>query len=230
MRTGSNVKYTLNVDVRTVNQDRADATISAANAAVIASVNHLPLLYVTQDSIPAATASAFTALGITKVIFVERGEIGAAVRDDLPTVQKDLKTMQEIVNEIKSYPESENYVTVTSTKTGDGYFAPAAMLAAYHGSPVIRVEDAPDGDPAAVGQRIHTWQRWGGDFYHGSRSTGHLPQASAPVDDQANKLKVYLTLIRYFLGANVSVPPYGLDAKRYWNEEMYTKFPTMSKA
>ena len=77
MQNGSNVKYTLAVDVRTVNPDRADATMSAANAAVIASLNHLPLLYVNQDSVPAATASAFTALGVTKVIFVERGEIGA---------------------------------------------------------------------------------------------------------------------------------------------------------
>ena len=84
--------------------------------------------------------------------------------------------MQEIVDEIKSNPASENYVTVTSLKTGEGFFAPAAMLAAYHGSPVIRVEDAPNGDPATVAQRIHCWQRWDGDFYHGSRSTGHLPQ------------------------------------------------------
>jgi hypothetical protein len=101
---GSNTKYTLTVDVRTVNSDRADAEISAANAAVIASLNHYPLLYVNADSIPAATASAFTTLGVTKVIFVERGEIGAAVRASLPTVEKDLKTQQEIVDEIKSYP------------------------------------------------------------------------------------------------------------------------------
>jgi hypothetical protein len=219
---GSNVKYSLNVDVRTVNPDRADAEISAANAAVIASLNHLPLLYVTEDSVPAATEDAFTELGVTNVIFVERGEIGANVRNDLPTIDKDLKTMQDIVDEIKSYSASENYVTATSTKTGEGYFAPAAMLAAYHGSPVIRVEDAPDGDPAVVAQRIHSWQRWDGDFYHGSRSTGHLPEASEPVEQ--NKLKVYLTLIKYFLGQNVTVPPYGLDAKRYWNEELYTKF------
>lgn len=219
---GSNVKYTLTVDVTTVNDDRADASISAANAAVIASLNHLPLLYVTKDSVPAATASAFTTLGVTKVIFVERNEIGKDVRSKLPTVEKDLKTMQQIVDEIKSHPASENYVTATSLKTGEGYFAPAAMLAAYHGSPVIRVEDGPNGNPAVVAQRIQSWHRWGGDYYHGSRSTGHLPQANEPVEQ--NKMKVYLTLIRFFLGQNVTVPPYGLDAKRYWTEDMYTKF------
>lgn len=219
---GSNVKYTVNVDLRTVNKERADATISAANAAVIASMNHLPLLYVTKNSVPAATASAFTTLGVTKVIFVERGEIGAGVRSSLPTVQKDLKTMQEIVDEIKSYPASENYVTATSLKTGDGYFAPAAMLAAYHGSPVIRVEDAPDGDPAAVAERIQAQQRWSGDYYHGSRANGYLPHASEPVEQ--NKLKVYLTLVKFLFGQNVTLPPYGLDAKRYWNEELYSYF------
>jgi hypothetical protein len=209
---GSNVKYTLNVDMRTVNKDRADAEISAANAAVIASLNHLPLLYVNKDSVPAATASAFTSLGVNKVIFVERGEIGAAVRSSLPTVDKDLKTMQEIVNEIKIYPASENYVTVT----------PAAMLAAYHGSPVIRVEESPNGDPAAVAERIEAQQRWSGDYYHGSRANGYLPHSTAEVEQ--NKLMVYLTLIKFLLGQPVTPPPYGLDAKRYWNEEMVTKF------
>jgi hypothetical protein len=221
---GSNVKYTLTTTVRTVNPDRADATISAANGAVIASMNHYPLLYVNKDSVPAATASAFTALGVTKVIFVERGEIGKDVRSKLtPTVEKDLITMQQIVDEIKSYPASENYVTATSLKTGDGYFAPAAMLAAYHGSPVIRVEDAPDGDPAAVAERIQSAQRWGGDYYHGSRANMHLPQAPAPVEQ--NKLKLMIAFIQYLLKGNASIlPPLGLDAKRYWNEEMFTYF------
>jgi len=220
---GPNIQYTLTTTVRTVNPDRADATISAANAAVIASLNHYPLLYVTQDAVPTATAGAFTALGVEKVIFVERGGIGANVRDKLPTPEKDLQTMQEIVDEIKSYPTSENYVTATSLKTGDGYFASAAMLAAYHGSPVIRVEDAPDGDPAAVAERIVMWQRWSGDFYHGSRANGHLPHYKEPVEQ--NKFKLLVSFIKFLLNGNASIlPPLGLDAKRYWNEEMHNYF------
>jgi len=226
--TGANFKYTLNVDVRTVSADRADATMSAANAAVIASLNHMPLLYVTKDSVPTATASAFTKLGVTNTIFVERNEIGAGVRSKLPTVQKDLKTMQEIVDEIKSYPASQNYITVTSLKSGSGFFAPAAMLAAYHGSPVIRTEDAPNGDPAAVAERIHVWQRWDGDFYHGSRSTGHLPESSSP--QPQNKMKVFLTVVEFALGMKVTVPDYGLDAKLNWNNEMVTKLTAYVKS
>ncbi|MBN1280818.1 MAG: PPC domain-containing protein [Candidatus Thermoplasmatota archaeon] len=218
---GSDVKYSLNVDIQTVNDDRADAAVSAANAAVIASLNHYPLLYVNKDSVPAATETAFSQLSVNNVIFVERGEIGADVRGDLPTIDKDLTTMQEIIDEIKSYSASEQYITVTSLKTGDGFFAPAGMLAAYHGSPVLRIEDAA-GNPAAVASRIHTWHRWDGDFYHGSRSPGHLPIADAPVDQ--NKLKLYFNLLKYLLQGVGELPPYGLDAKRYWTEEMYTAF------
>jgi hypothetical protein len=30
--------------------------------------------------------------------------------------------------------------------------------------------------------------------------------------------------VKFLLGKNVTVPPYGLDAKRYWNEEVFTDF------
>ncbi len=221
--TGANVKYTLTTTVRTINADRADAAISAANAAVIASLNHYPLLYVTKNSVPAATASAFTTLGVTKVIFVERNNIGAGVRGSLP-IDKDLKIMKDIVDEIKgNTATSENYIVVTSLKTGDGYAAPAAMLAAYHGAPVIRVEDCPDGDPAAIAERIEAWQRWDGDYYHGSRANGHMPEASAPVDQ--NRLKLMFTFLKFLLNKTnfSSLPPLGMDAKRYWNEEMFNE-------
>ncbi|MCU0849661.1 MAG: hypothetical protein MUC80_00090 [Candidatus Thermoplasmatota archaeon] len=215
---GSFTKYTLSVDVRTINPDRADATVSAANAAVIASLNHCPLLYVAQDSVPAATAEALTRLGVTKVIFVERGEIGEEVRSKLPTIEKDLITMQQIVDEIKYHPTSENFITVTSLKTGEGFFAPAAMLAAYHESPLLCIEEAP-GDPASIADRIHVWKLWAGDYYHGGRVLGTLPKANAPV--QITNLELFLQLIKVYLGKETILPPFGLDADRYWNEEMY---------
>ncbi|MCX6667347.1 MAG: PQQ-binding-like beta-propeller repeat protein [Euryarchaeota archaeon] len=138
----SSIKYTISGEIRKLNQKRVDATISATNAAVIASQEHVPLLYVTENEVPAATQSAFTALGVNKVIFVERNDIGGGVKASLPTLDADLKTMQEIIDYIKAYPTSENYITITSLKSGDGYFAPSAMLAAYHGSPVLRIEEA----------------------------------------------------------------------------------------
>jgi len=222
--TGGNVKYTIAGELRTVNAKRADAEISAANAAVIASLNHVPLLYVKEDSVPAQTASAFTALGVTKVIFVERGEIGSAVRSSLPTLDADLKTMEEIVDHIKSYEASENYITATSLKSGNGYFAPAAMLAAYHGSPILRIEDAP-GNPAAMAQRLESWVRWDGDYYHGERSTGHLPEADAPIAEKNRTgLGLLFRMLKFLISGTGDLPPFGLDAKRYWTEEMYTEF------
>jgi len=138
----ASVRYTISVEQKELNKKRTNAAISAANAAVIASLEHAPLLFVTENEIPAETENALTTLGVNKVIFVERGDIGSAVRSDLPTIEADLTTMKDIVDYIKDYDVSENYITITSLKTGDGYFAPAAMLAAYHGSPVMRIEEA----------------------------------------------------------------------------------------
>jgi len=233
---GPDVKYTITGEVTITNPDRADAAISAANAAVIASQEHVPLLYVTEDSVPSETTDAFNALGVDNVIFVERGGIGSGVKGDLPTLEADLTTMQEIIDYIKEYDSSENYITITSLKysKGDstnqpmqnGYFAPAAMIAAYHASPVLRIGDAvQDGilgtkvNPAGMADRIETWRLWSGDFYHGSRSTGHLPDASEPVEQ--NKIKILIQMLKFLIQGEGDLPPFGLDAKRYWNEAMH---------
>jgi len=218
-KSGSGIQYTLSVKIREQNQKGADAAISAANAAVIASQEHLPLLYVREDSIPAETQAAFTTLGVNKVIFVQRGNIGSAVESSLPTIQTNLKTMQEIVNKIKSYSQSENYITITSLKTGEGFFAPSAMLAAYHCSPVLSIDDAPD-NPAGLANRIDTWHTWNGDYYHGNRAPGHLPIYDEPVV-QMTPNELLKAILDYLAGISNELPPWGLDARRYWNENMY---------
>jgi len=215
----STIRYTITGTVKTLNSKGTDAAMSAANAAVIASQKHLPLLYVKEDSVPAETASAFTTLGVSKVIFVERNNIGSAVKSKLPTLEKDLTTMQDIIDYIKADAASENYITITSLKSGVGYAATAAMLAAYHGSPVLRIEEAA-GNPAGMANRIETYLRWDGDYYHGERSNGHLPKASAPV---SQGFKVTLQMFLYFItgGKSGSLPPFGMDADRYWFESLY---------
>jgi hypothetical protein len=92
------------------------------------------------------------------------------------------------------------------------------MLAAYHGSPLLCIEEAP-GDPASIADRIHVWKLWAGDYYHGGRVLGTLPKANAPV--QITNLELLLQLIKVYLGKETILPPFGLDADRYWNEEMY---------
>jgi hypothetical protein len=213
------IKYTVTGTVKKLNPTGASAAVSAANAAVIASQKHLPLLYVTEDSVPAETASAFTDLGVTSVIFVERDGIGSGVRDKLPTKTADLKTMQEIVDFIKADSSSENYVTITSLKTGVGQASAASMLAAYHGSPVLRIEEAP-GNPAGIANVVENYFRWDGDYYHGERSNGHLARADAVVYHGFN---VSLDMIRWFLsgGEKGALPPFGMDMDRYWFEGIY---------
>ena len=213
------IKYTIKGELRKINPDRADAAVSAANAAVIASLEHAPLLYVNKDNIPAETSNAFSTLGVNKVIFVERNNIGQDVVNSLPTKEADLTDMQGIINHIKAYEASENYITITSIKTGDGYFAPTAMLAAYHGSPVLRIGDAP-GNPAGVADVIETWRLWEGDYYHGSRAPGHLPVAEEPID--INWIQLLYKMFRFLMSEDPRfLPTFGLDAKRYWNEELH---------
>jgi len=335
--TGSNnIEYTISGKIREINPKRANAAISAANAAVIASQEHAPLLYVREDSVPTETQNAFSALGVNKVIFVQKGGIGSAVESSLPTIQDNLKTMQNIVDHIKDYSHSENYITITSLKTGDGYFAPSAMLAAYHCSPVLRIGEAqgasggagrvfigkignnmycydsetedfvwtyplgwtpvdpnpnppensvylgssddtiycadPDdwsfiwgnpidyengnneegsiylflsdkdvhciddetGDelwnfpvsngisksPAQIANQIDTWRMHEGDYYHGNRAPGHLPYHTEPVE-QIGSFQLLIKLLKVITGGTEELPPWGLDAKRYWNEELY---------
>lgn len=221
--TGPDYEYTITTDVIHINEKRADAAVSAANAAVIASQEHAPLLYVTEDSVPSATSQALSQLGVNSVIFVERGDIGSAVKGSLPSISTDLTTMQDIIDHIKGYSHSENYITITSIKTGEGYIAPAAMIAAYHCSPLLRIGEAP-GNPAGVSDRIETWRLWDGDYYHGSRSTGHLPEHNAALPGQGDwTIQTLIQAAMYVIsgGSSGEIPPLGMDAKRYWNEEMY---------
>ncbi|MCK4364947.1 MAG: PKD domain-containing protein [Thermoplasmatales archaeon] len=218
-QSGSGVQYTISGKIRELNSKRVDAAISAANAAVIASQEHVPLLYVTEDSVPTETQDAFNDLGISEVIFVQRGNIGSGVESSLPTLEANLKTMQNIVDYIKDYTHSENYITITSLKTGEGFFAPSAMLAAYHCSPVLRIGEIP-GNPAAMANKIDSWRLWEGDYYHGNRAPGHLPVYDEPVDPMT-PAQLLLAILDYLGGGSSELPPWGLDAKRYWNAELH---------
>ncbi len=335
--TGSptKIKYTITGTIREINKDRAHAALSAANAAVIASQEHVPLLYVKEDKIPDETKSAFNTLGVKKVIFVQLRNIGAKVQGSLPKIDKNLQTMQQTVDFIKNYPHSENYIPITSLKSGMGYYAPTAYLAAYHCAPILRIyfatEDTtvkynpvivglsgynayiydtktnqftwsyPEGwqptdsnlkkpansvclgsandiifavnpsdwsliwtnpmgyensefngesiyyspetteviftdvdedepymepldvpiakNPAGMANRIDTWRLWAGDYYHGNRAPGHLPVHDEPIDIE--NVNLVQSVLKYLLTGEGELPPFGLDAKRYWNEAMH---------
>ncbi|KYK34050.1 MAG: hypothetical protein AYK22_01040 [Thermoplasmatales archaeon SG8-52-3] len=332
----SSIDYTITAEVKELNTKRMSAAISAANAAVIASQEHVPLLYVTEDGVPAETQAAFDALGVNDVIFVHSDNLGNKVTGDLPNVVHDLDSLQAIVDHIKDYSHTENYITITSLKTGDGYFAPSAYIAAYHCAPVLQIDGAAgatttsastlfigeiegntycydsekqeflwtnpedwvpvdsnpnppensvylgstsdiiyginseygdpvwtypsnlddqqltssgyiylnlddkvvicksdSGDdvwstpvsgkeavpPASMAERIDSWRNWGGDYYHGNRAPGHLPDHNAPIENTSWDL--LKQILNYLLKGEGELPPFGLDAKRYWFEYMH---------
>jgi len=206
---GFNGNYHITANVRKYNSDRISAGLSAANAAVIASANHVPLLYVTKDSVPSDTSNALTQLGVSNIIFVNINKVSSATPSGSVT---EFTTMQEVINEIKANPNAENYITITSFGTGDGYFAPSAMAAAYHVSPVLNIGEA--ATAYNMLDMAKTWSEYKGDYYHGCRSLGHIPHMTEP--SEFTNPPSWLSLLIYYLTNDRSLPPIGLDLRLHW--------------
>ena len=209
-----NGNYQLTANIRNHNSNRVNAEMSAANGAVIASINHAPLLYVTEDSIPSQTSNVLTALGVNEIIFVNIGEISSASPTGSVT---EYTTMQQVIDAIKENPNSPNYNVITSLGSLDGYFAPSAMLAAYRISPVLNIGEAPDAYNA--NDKHGSWREWVGDGYHGCITPAHLPMINEPID--ISNPPTILKIIVYFLTHEQQIPPIGLDLKLQWNTDVY---------
>ena len=212
--------YHLTVNIRNHNSDRTDAAISAANGAVLSSLNHAPLLYVTKNAVPSETANALSTLGVNEVLFINLNDISSASPSGSVT---EYTSMKQIIDAIKSSPFSENYITITSLGSGNGYFAPAAMIAAYHTSPVLSIQEAAKGYDLL--DKLVRWEEYCGDYYHGCRTMGHLPAMQEPTD--LNNPPSYLDLIIYYLTHNKTLPPRGLDLKLQWYSQIYDSIHTM---
>ncbi|MGC9307397.1 MAG: hypothetical protein ACP5FL_01315 [Thermoplasmatota archaeon] len=201
-QASGSVNVQVTAEVRTHNPDRCNAQLSAANGAVLASLNHAPLLYVNPDSVPAETQEALDTLGVSNIIFVNIGEGSSADVGATTTYT----TMQEVVDAIKEYSASRNVITVTSTASMDGFFAPAGMIAAYHGSPVFDIGmEAPQAVNYLDKARVTTYEM--GDYYHGSLATGHLHKMGEPFD-LMEALKELIT--------EQKVPSIGFDQHKRW--------------
>jgi hypothetical protein len=196
--------YHITAEIRSLNADRTAAALSGANAAVLASSNHVPLLYVTPDAIPSETTAALTQLGVSKIIYVNIDDVSSASPTGTVTTYH---TLQEVVNAIKAESASENFITITSLGSGDGYFAPAAMAAAYHVSPVLSIGEAPEAYDTLG--KAATWREYGSDadYYHGSRALGHLPSLTEPF--------VWQDALRDLIQNHVFPAP-GFDLKLRW--------------
>ncbi|UCB58977.1 MAG: hypothetical protein JSV67_01385 [Thermoplasmatales archaeon] len=229
---GFNGEYEITANVRKYNPDRINAGLSAANAAVIASMNHAPLLFVEKNSVPTETSNAITQLGANNIIFVNIN----GVSDASPSGNVDeIKTMQAVIDEIKANSKSENYITITSYGTGEGYFAPSAMIAAYHVSPVLNFGEAKYA--YNVLDMITAWREYAGDYYHGCRSVGHLPQLQEPLGMGLTENPSWLQLLLYYFlndadgdgSPDKELPPIGLDLKLVWFTAVHDGIEDMIK-
>ena len=201
-----NGNYEISIKMKKQNQNRISAALSAANGAVLASLNHYPLLYVNHDAIPAETSDAISNLGISNILFVNIDNVGSVTPSGTVT---EYTTLKEIIDVIKSNQNSENYITITSLATGDGYFAPSAMIAAYHGSPVLNIGEAKEA--YNVLDQMSTWEEYAGDYYHGCRSVGHLPSMLEPFD--------FREFLQNALKGEFPLP--GFDLKLRWFSKAY---------
>ena len=210
-------RFHINVELRRHSPQRNAAALSASNAAVIASAEHAPLLYVKEDSIPAQTQNALDSLGISEIIFVQIKNIGNTVKNQLSSYSlTDLNTMQKVIDYISDKDlNTKNLITITSLATGDGYYAPASMISAYHTAPILNIGEAPKAYNTI--DKIATWREYAGDYYHGCRSLSDLPLMSEPFD-----FKEFLDNIKESI-----YPPPGFDLKKRWSTEVNVEIMKM---
>jgi len=206
--TGS-VTYRIKAEIREYSKDRLAYGLSAANGAVIASLKHIPLLYATPEGVPDDTINALNSLGVSKVIFVDlanNNDVYSQLSANYDVER--ITTMNDVVSKIYELRNQDyTYITVTSFATGDGYFAPAAYLAAYHGAPVVRIGEM--GNAYHWADAIATYDEYLGDYYHGCRSTGHMAKASKPIMDYIKEGEI---------------PPIGLDQHLRWFSKVVQPF------
>lgn len=215
-----NGNYHITANLRTYADNRVNAALSAANGAVIASMNHAPLLYVSEDSIPTETADALSSLGVGNVLFVNIGDVSSATP---PGSVTEYTSLTEVVDVIKQHSSSENFITITSMATGEGYFAPSAMAAAYHTAPVLNIGEAKQAYNYL--DMITAWREHVSDAYHGCRTMGHVPKMNHPAD--LPMPPTWLDILIYFLTHNQELPHPGLDLELKWMSGIHDDIKAM---
>ncbi|MGY5876451.1 MAG: C25 family cysteine peptidase [Candidatus Thorarchaeota archaeon] len=136
----------VNWEIERLPQNLAGYLESAANGAVLASLLNIPLLYVTDTSVPAITEWALNRLGVTNVILVDPADI------HLGTLETQLGLLASLTNvatygmitdliwtaQQANFGSTQNDIVITTPMgSGSEVFAPAAYTAAKQGAPVF---------------------------------------------------------------------------------------------
>jgi hypothetical protein len=116
--------------------------------------------------------------------------------------------VQSYVGKIQPSTASDKVITITSFGTEDGYFAPAGLIAAYHGSNVLNIGEVPD--VYNTNDKAMEYRVYSGSWYHGVRAQGHTAKSGSPIPS-------VLSMIMEFV-KNGTFPPLGLDQDfRWWS-------------
>lgn len=209
-KTTDTIDYHITIEIREHNPERINAGLSAANGAVLASLQHAPLLYVTETTVPIETQNALEQLGVNNILFVNINHVSKVKLSGQVTEITSIKDAVHTTNVLKQQhhiPASMdmgNIITITSFGTEDGFFAPAGLIAAYHATNVINIGEIPDAYNFL--DKATAWREYAGSWYHGCRAQGHLEKMSEPID----LIQIILDMMKG------EFPPLGIDQHLRW--------------
>ena len=113
---------------------------AAANAAALASLLNIPLLYIEADQVPSETQWALTRLGVTDAWLVDPSNLQDVTLEGLLNASMtvtNLQTYSSVSSAITDLSGSPDIVVTVPLSGGNEFFAPAAYSAAAHGAPIF---------------------------------------------------------------------------------------------
>ena len=131
--------YRVYYSIETYSEDLPKYFESTSNGAVIASLMDCPLLYVANDYLPESTLKVLKVLGVRNIVVVDPYDlISENVISDLQNIVVESVNVLDSLSEVVSfiYSLSEERGVVLTVPNGN-FFIPAALLASYHGIPVL---------------------------------------------------------------------------------------------
>lgn len=164
-----------------ISRKEADLIASACQGAILGSIHNCPLLYVKPNKIPKVTTNAILKLGVENIHLINLGgHLKKEALDELKEnckIKKHCTEYEEVYEEIMATTGSNDvvfstidpwtywYYESTASDLGpageyDGafYFGPASYCAAYHGSPLLLIDNHKELSSAAI-YHIDTQQK-----------------------------------------------------------------------
>ena len=161
---GKSTEYKVNYSIKTKSYS-AEALESAANAAIYASLRNAPLLYTKPNEVPDSTMDTLALLNVKTVYLIDPYNLVSnnvvSYLENKGYSVVEIASPIDLISAIRQLSNTDNLVI----SLGDnGLFSPAALLATYHGCPVILFENN-DGK-RIIGLDKATWGRfWYSEWY-----------------------------------------------------------------